>query len=93
MCNCGKKRNVFAGQQTNQSKQVHFTQQQPINQNIDVLKTVMFQYTGNTALSVIGSATKKSYRFSFPGDIQHIALSDTAAMAAVPVLKKIEQYY
>ncbi|WP_177191776.1 hypothetical protein [Parafilimonas terrae] len=49
----------------------------------------MFQYTGNTALSVIGNVTRKSYRFGFPGDIQHIALNDVAGMAAIPVLKRI----
>lgn len=87
MCNCGKKRNAF-NQAVPSVKQNEFVQQQAF-QNFQSSKTVMFQYTGNTALSVIGSATKKSYRFNFPGDIQHIAINDVAAMTAVPVLKRI----
>lgn len=90
MCNCGKKRNAFTEQHNTSSKQVHFAQRQPFVQNIETSKTVMFQYTGNTALSIIGNATKKSYRFNFPGDIQHIIFSDAAAMATVPVLKRVQ---
>ena len=90
MCNCGKKRTAFKQQRIIDSNLPAVVPQQNSLQSIQQsVKTVMFQYTGNTALSVVGSVTRKSYRFGFPGDIQHIALSDAAAMAAVPVLKRI----
>ncbi|MFT4155491.1 MAG: hypothetical protein QM629_16915 [Parafilimonas sp.] len=59
-------------------------------QNMQSVKTVIFQYTGNTALSVIGNVTRKNYRFNFPGDVQHVALNDAGAMAAIPVLRRVK---
>ena len=95
MCNCGKKRSEFKSQNTNtrdanrQILQQPFYQQQTQPIPAQVTKTVMFQYTGKSALSITGSTTRRNYRFSFPGDIQHIALSDAQAMSNVPVLKKV----
>ena len=85
MCNCGKKRTEFTGQQA-YTKPVNVAQQQLFTQN---KQTVMFQYTGNTALTTTGSITRKNYRFNFPGDIQHVALSDAPSMSAVHVLKRV----
>jgi hypothetical protein len=89
MCNCGKKRTAFKQQRIIDPNLAAVVPQQNSLQSIQPVKTVMFQYTGNTALSVIGNVTRKSYRFGFPGDIQHITLSDAAGMAAIPVLKRI----
>ena len=89
MCNCGKKRTAFKQQRIIDPNLAAVVPQQNSLQSIQPVKTVMFQYTGNTALSVIGNVTRKSYRFSFPGDIQHIALNDAAGMASIPVLKRI----
>ncbi|MEP6684989.1 MAG: hypothetical protein ABJA35_17070 [Parafilimonas sp.] len=50
---------------------------------------VLFEYTGTTALSVIGNVTRKNYRFHFSGDKQYIELNDAAAMMAVPVLRRL----
>lgn len=86
MCNCGKKRNMFTQQQAVYSKPANVVPQQPFAQN---KQTVLFQYTGNTALTITGNVTRKTYRFNFPGEIQHIELSDAAAMSAVSVLKRI----
>lgn len=83
MCNCGKKRTEFKQQQAVYSKPVNVIHQQ---QNVPA---VLFQYTGNTALSVTGSNTRKHYRFNFPGDTQPVSLSDAAAMTAIRVLKKM----
>jgi hypothetical protein len=95
MCNCGKKRSALkpqAGTLTNAShqriQQAVYEQQIPVTQ-LQVTQTVMFQYMGNSALTVTGSITRKNYRFNFPGDIQHVAFSDAAAMKAIPVLKKV----
>ena len=85
MCNCGKKRNTLS--QSNTSYDNH---EQRVQQSAAQKKpAVTFQYTGKTALTVTGSITKRSYRFNFPGDIQHIEFSDAAAMTAVPVLKRV----
>jgi hypothetical protein len=54
-----------------------------------VNKTVMFQYTGKSALTITGNITRRNYRFNFPGDIQHIALSDAQGISNVPVLKRV----
>ena len=85
MCNCGKKRSLL-----NQPTASNNNYQQKIQQlTTQKEPAVMFQYTGKTALTVTGSATRKSYRFNFPGDIQHIEFSDAPAMNAVPVLKRV----
>ena len=85
MCNCGKKRNTLS--QSNTSNNNHG---QGVQQSLAQKKpAVTFQYTGKTALTVTGSITKRSYRFNFPGDIQHIEFSDTAAMTAKKKKKRV----
>lgn len=93
MCNCGKKRQAVKQapvsnhtntvQTTTRSEQVIRPLSSPPK------RTVNFQYTGNTALSITGSITRKNYRFNFPGDIQAIDFNDASAMLGVPVLKKL----
>ena len=85
MCNCGKKRNQIK-QQSPVFNQVVNSQPLP-SPTIQKKPPVMFEYTGKTALSVIGSITRKNYRFNFPGDKQLIEFNDAGAMMAVPVLK------
>lgn len=85
MCNCGKKRNEFKQQSNAFNKNNYSNNQPPVQKK----ETVLFQYTGNTALTVTGSITRKNYRFHFSGDVQSIELSDAAAMMAVPVLKRM----
>jgi len=95
MCNCGKKRTEFKTQHTNtqdanrQSIQQPFYQQQAQPVPAQATKTIMFQYTGKSALTITGSTTRKNYRFNFPGDIQQIALSDAQGFSTVPVLKRV----
>lgn len=94
MCNCGKKRQSLKQASTNtavKSTQNTVSRQQPVRllQTMLPKKIVNFQYTGNTALSITGSITRKNYRFNFPGDIQAIDYNDASAMLGVPVLKKI----
>jgi hypothetical protein len=85
MCNCGNKRNTYPQQQS---------PQQASSVNANTSKTGInvgntnFEYTGKTALTVIGNVTGKKYRFNNPGDIQAIDLRDVAGMAMVPVLKR-----
>ncbi len=92
MCNCGKKRSAIqpASNTIQQNKPIRQNYYQPpVEAQPQTNQTVMFQYTGNTALTVIGNITRKNYRFNFPGDVQRIALSDAAAMSKVHVLKRV----
>lgn len=85
MCNCGNKRNTYTQQQ--QAQQANNVNENESKTGIDVGNT-NFEYTGKTALTVIGNVTGKNYRFNYPGDIQAIDLRDAAGMAMVPVLKR-----
>ena len=87
MCNCGKNRTALRQQSTASQNYQHKTQLQP--QPLQAKQTVIFQYTGKTALTVTGSITRKNYRFNFPGDIQQIDSNDAVAMKAIPVLKRL----
>ena len=48
-----------------------------------------FEYTGATALTVIGPVTGARYRFNRPGSRAHVDPRDSAALAKVPVLKSV----
>lgn len=49
---------------------------------------VYFQYTGATALTVVGPVTRTRYRFSAPGAVLAIDARDALAVAAVPHLRQ-----
>lgn len=84
MCNCGNKRQQFAGAQPVSLSSHHYES----GKNI-MWDDVYFEYTGLTALSVKGNITGQQYRFNQTGVVQQIDYRDAAAMMAVPVLKKI----
>jgi len=94
MCNCGKKRTaikqVSTNSYTNTTPNTMRSEQKvrPLG-TIPAKRTVSFQYTGNTALSITGSITRKNYRFNYPGDIQAVDFNDASAMLGVPVLRRI----
>jgi hypothetical protein len=93
MCNCGKKRSSL--NTTARSAVAPVQNQQPIAARpqpslAHTDQSIMFQYTGSTALSIIGRVTRKSYRFNFPGDIKPVAIVDATDMKTVPVLKMVE---
>jgi len=50
---------------------------------------VLFEYTGETGLTVKGSVSRNMYRFNKPGDVQLIDYRDASGMMGVPVLKKL----
>lgn len=90
MCNCGKKRNQITQQQPNNNiRQTFINQPLQSMPSIEKMPPVLFEYTGNTALSVIGSNTRKSYRFHYPGDKILIDASDATSMLAIPVIKRV----
>jgi len=51
--------------------------------------TVVFEYLGQTALSIIGPATRTSYRFDRPGARVMVDARDRHSLAAVPVLRRV----
>jgi hypothetical protein len=50
---------------------------------------VVFEYVGQTALSIIGPATRTSYRFDRPGARVMVDTRDRHSLAAVPVLRRV----
>jgi len=50
---------------------------------------VVFEYVGRTALSIIGPATRTSYRFERPGARVMVDTRDRNSLAAVPVLRRV----
>jgi len=93
MCNCGKKRNELTQHRNVNTGPVNNLQHSPLNFVQQTAsrqtQTIPFRYTGNTALTVTGNVTRKNYRFNFPGDVQHVALSDAPAMSMIQVLKRV----
>jgi hypothetical protein len=47
------------------------------------------QYVGRAALTVIGPATGKRYRFDTPGAVMAVELPDRASLAALPQLRQV----
>lgn len=94
MCNCGKKRNELTQHRNVHAIPVNNPQRSPLNFAGQQAaphqpQTIPFRYTGNTALTVTGNVTRKNYRFNFPGDVQHVALSDAPAMSMIHVLQRV----
>jgi hypothetical protein len=50
---------------------------------------VLFQYTGRTGLTIVGPATRTSYRFDRPGARAIVDARDRAPLAAVPMLRQV----
>lgn len=50
---------------------------------------VFFEYVGDKALTVIGSATGRRYRFASPGAVVAVDGRDSPAVAAVPGLRRV----
>ncbi len=48
----------------------------------------VFEYTGRTALSVVGPATNRHYRFVGPGSRVAVDLQDASFLVGVPQLKR-----
>jgi hypothetical protein len=93
MCNCGKKRSSLNVSARSVAPPVQNQQKIVARPQLSLTQadqTILFQYVGSTALSIIGRITRKSYRFNFPGDIKPIAVTDAPDMEAVPVLKVVE---
>jgi hypothetical protein len=51
--------------------------------------TIAFEYTGATALTVVGPASGRRYRFEGPGARQVVDPRDRPSLARVPRLREI----
>jgi hypothetical protein len=52
-----------------------------------------FEYTGKTALTVVGPVTGKRYRFGAPGAVAVVDQMDRIALSAVPNLRQVRNPY
>ena len=50
--------------------------------------TIVFEYTGRTAMAVIGPASGMRYSFEGPGALVEVDVRDWRSLAAVPHLRK-----
>ncbi|CAN5210376.1 hypothetical protein BH11BAC6_BH11BAC6_14990 [soil metagenome] len=83
MCNCGNNRASLNEQpmaKTSQTKTQSPAETETTN--------YVFEYTGKTALTAIGTATGMRYRFNQPGDMQSVDPTDASGMMMIPVLRK-----
>lgn len=74
MCNCGKKRAELFGRQATTGN----FQEMSVN----------FEYTGRSSLVIVGNATKKTYHFNHPGDVQPVSYHDSPYLLLCPLLKR-----
>jgi hypothetical protein len=51
-------------------------------------RTIQFEYTGRTALNVVGPVSGVQYRFGRPGTRVTVDARDAAAFARMPILTK-----
>ena len=54
-----------------------------------IYNTALFQYTGRTRLTVVGSGTKTVYQFDGHGSRAVVNGLDVASVAAVPLLARV----
>lgn len=73
MCNCGSNRSM-AGQQGDTT----------MSRN-----PVMFEYTGQTALTVTGPYSGMRYRFNAPGSRLRVDFRDVPALSSIRVLRAL----
>lgn len=75
---CGKRRDTWRGE-TAQIPPASFNHS----------GQVYFRYVGNTALTVIGPVTGRTYKFSAGGAVSGADLRDAPSLAAVPHLRQV----
>jgi hypothetical protein len=51
--------------------------------------TLLFEYTGNTALSIVGPGSRMAYRFDRPGARALVDRRDAIYFGRLPVLRQV----
>ncbi len=77
---CGKFRQTYAGPPEAPKGDRHAARPRPRT-------SVIFEYIGQTSLTVIGPVSGRRYRFDGPGARVAVVPSDGAGMARVPLLR------
>lgn len=80
MC-CGKGREQLQGTKP---------QAQKVRAGSRPVPDVLFEYVGNSALTVLGPVTGRRYRFARPGDRVLVDPRDKPSVSAVPHLREIK---
>lgn len=89
MC-CGKKR--AQARQTKQTEKVSRPEGKSVaHPGLPSTSLPLFQYLGETGLTVMGPRTRKLYRFDHPGAVVAVDLRDKQALAAVSVLRRVKR--
>ena len=68
--------------------QQHLSAKTTVTPVVKMWDDVLFEYTGETALTVKGSVSRTLYRFVQKGDTQLVDYRDVSGMLGVPVLRK-----
>ena len=55
----------------------------------DALPKILFEYTGNTAMAVIGAVSRLRYTFIKPGSRVEVDARDQSSLAVVPHLRHV----
>ena len=80
MACCGQQRSSMNGQLATRVNGVAATS----------TPVVVYEYRGTTGMTVVGSATGRSYRFREPGARVQIDALDVRSLAAVPNLTRVQ---
>ena len=82
---CGKKRNEYSGS-LHQGQAIY--RHTPPNQ---LWNDVVFEYTGETGLTVRGAIRGRTYRFNTTGEQLSVDYRDAGSMMAIALLRKIKK--
>ena len=78
---CGKNRSVATFADVRETPRVTFTPRVTISAEY-------FEYVGKTALTAVGSVTRRRYHFAGPGAVVEVDGYDAPGMAGVPNLRR-----
>jgi hypothetical protein len=82
---CGQRRGILQGKMSGKSSEHRET-----TQTGPPAGSVLFEYVGSTAMTLVGPSTGRRYRFGWPGAQVAVDLKDAARVAAsVPHLRMI----
>ena len=86
---CGQRR----AQQRNTSSSAFTKERHPPRTSADRMPmgSAYFEYTGETAITVIGGVTRRQYRFAAPGVPVMVDARDRSGLAKVPMLRETRE--
>ena len=89
-CGHGRKQSTASYSTQNRSPQTRSSQMSPTTPSPAGAQTgSLFEYVGNTGLTVVGPATGARYRFERPGARMQVDLRDHVGLARIPVLRHV----